>query len=168
MPGELTIERAGSDQIDRLEPLFAALHTHHVRIAPRLAELPARDAADAWARRSAGYERWLSIRGAFALLAVRDGNDVGFALAAPGDGFASWESDGAIADLHDLAVLPAARGAGVGSALLDALDAELAATGITHMRLRVLSANADALRLYRRRALEPVVEVLLGPVRAPR
>jgi ribosomal protein S18 acetylase RimI-like enzyme len=49
----------------------------------------------------------------------------------------------------------AARGAGVGSALLDAVDEELAARGIIGLVIGVMEGNDGARRLYERRGLVP-------------
>jgi ribosomal protein S18 acetylase RimI-like enzyme len=46
-----------------------------------------------------------------------------------------------------------ARGRGLGSALLDAVDDELARRGIADLRIAVMVGYDDALRLYERRGL---------------
>lgn len=56
--------------------------------------------------------------------------------------------------LVDLALLPAWRGQGIGSRLLEELIAE-AEAAVTPLRLRVLS-ESPALRLYRRAGLVPI------------
>jgi ribosomal protein S18 acetylase RimI-like enzyme len=54
-----------------------------------------------------------------------------------------------------LVVAEPARGAGVGSALLDAVDHALGALGITGLVIGVMEGNDDARRLYERRGLVP-------------
>jgi ribosomal protein S18 acetylase RimI-like enzyme len=48
-----------------------------------------------------------------------------------------------------------ARGRGVGSALLDAVDAELARRGIRDLMIGVMEGNDGARRLYERRGFVP-------------
>lgn len=54
-----------------------------------------------------------------------------------------------LVNIHDLAVLPEARGKGVGKALLDAVEAEALKRGAVKITLEVLSGN-PARRLYAR------------------
>jgi ribosomal protein S18 acetylase RimI-like enzyme len=56
-----------------------------------------------------------------------------------------------------LAVLPQWRGQGVGSALLDAVEARLRELRVEDMVISVVTTNDDAMRLYRRRGAEPFV-----------
>ena len=60
--------------------------------------------------------------------------------------------------ISDLWVEPGREGRGVGSALLSALEAAIAQAGHSSARLEVLTANARALALYRRRGYRPVWE----------
>jgi ribosomal protein S18 acetylase RimI-like enzyme len=57
-------------------------------------------------------------------------------------------------------VAPEARGGGVGTALMDALEEHLARLGIADLSIAVMAGNDDALRFYRRRGLVPVELVL--------
>ena len=69
-------------------------------------------------------------------------------------------------EVVSLSVLPAERGAGVGSALLDAADHELAARDVPDLQAAV-AENADALRFYERRGLHPA-ELRLSASARPR
>jgi ribosomal protein S18 acetylase RimI-like enzyme len=62
-----------------------------------------------------------------------------------------------LAELATLAVLPEVRGQGVGSALLDAVEARLRDLGIHDMVIAVVTSNRDAMRLYERRGAVPFV-----------
>jgi ribosomal protein S18 acetylase RimI-like enzyme len=64
------------------------------------------------------------------------------------------------AELYSLSVLPEDRGAGVGTALLDFVDAELARLGILDMSVAVMVGNDDAQRLYEGRGFR-AAEVML-------
>jgi ribosomal protein S18 acetylase RimI-like enzyme len=51
-------------------------------------------------------------------------------------------------------VLPSERRQGIGTALLDAVQAELTASGITALSLFVVARNDEALRFYERHGFE--------------
>ena len=67
----------------------------------------------------------------------------------------TWVSGSRVAEIETLVVSPDARGGGVGSALLDAVDAELAAAGIEDVLIAAFVTNVDAIRLYERRGFRP-------------
>ena len=69
------------------------------------------------------------------------------------------------AELDTLAVLPQSRGSGVGTALLDAVDAALADRAIPNLTVAVMAQNEAAIRLYRRRGLIPgeLIMYRIGP-----
>ena len=58
------------------------------------------------------------------------------------------------AELRHLSVAEGERGNGVGSALLDAMDAELERRGVEDVEIGVDTANDDAVRLYERPRLQ--------------
>ena len=159
----VAIERVGAERIEEMEPLYIALHEHHAAIRPELAGGVARDPADSWRRRRRRYQDWLAQPGAFALLARRaEGAAVGFAVVTVEDGFDSWRCGERIGEVHDIALLPEARGDGLGSELLARVAAELAADGVDYYRLLVLEGNEDAVRFYERAGLGTVVQQMLG------
>ena len=128
---------AGAERIDELEPLWLALHRHHraVSAAPVVADDNA-----SWARRRAWYLEMLAGGEDVVLIAERAGGAVGYAFLhlhhGPDD---TWP---------------------VGTALLDAVDGELAARGVGDLQVAVMAGNAAALRLYERRGLRPAELVL--------
>jgi ribosomal protein S18 acetylase RimI-like enzyme len=158
----VSIERVGAERIEEMGPLYEALHEHHATIRPELAGGPTRGAAESWARRRRRYEGWLAQPGAFALLALRGGTAVGFAVVTVEDGFDSWRCGDPIGEVHDVALLPEARGGGLGSELLARVAAELAAAGVGYYRLLVLDGNDDAVRFYERAGMETVIHQMLG------
>ena len=83
---------------------------------------------------------------AFSLLARLDDRAVGLANCFMGY---STFAAAPLVNIHDLAVLPEARGAGVGKALLQAVEAEALKRGACKITLEVLSGN-PARRLYAR------------------
>jgi ribosomal protein S18 acetylase RimI-like enzyme len=90
----------------------------------------------------------------FALVARDDGEPVGYAFVhvRPGDDD-TWPVGSHIAELVSLAVAPASRGHGVGTALMDAVDAELELRGIADLEVAVMAGNDRARRFYERRGL---------------
>ena len=152
--------------LETLEPLWWSLVEHHAALRP---ELPERSRADSWPRRRAQYERWLASPGSFAVLARRGPGLVGYALVEiqePDETFVT----GPVADVQTLVVAPAERGRGLGTAQLDAVDAELDRAGIRDVLLGVLSGNDAAERFYERRGFVPFVDLLYRrlPGAAPR
>ncbi|MEV6697330.1 GNAT family N-acetyltransferase [Streptomyces sp. NPDC051453] len=69
----------------------------------------------------------------------------------------TWVTGDRIAELQTLAVLPAERGHGIGTLLLDLVDAELDRMGVADLLIGTLAANTGAQRLYERRGLRPVL-----------
>jgi ribosomal protein S18 acetylase RimI-like enzyme len=145
------IAEVGRDRLDDLEPLYAALHVSHRDVsAVTLTEPLSR----AWAARRATYAEHLDAGRALVHVASRDGRPVGYAftiLHAAGDD--TFPLAPGYAELYTLAVLPEARGRGIGTQLLDAVDAALDARGVASLVVAVMAANADAIRLYERRGL---------------
>ncbi|MDQ2639099.1 MAG: GNAT family N-acetyltransferase [Pseudomonadota bacterium] len=68
-------------------------------------------------------------------------------------------------NIHDLAVLPAARGRGIGRALLAAAEAHARATGCCKLTLEVQEDNAPARGLYARYGFRDVTYGASGPTR---
>jgi GNAT superfamily N-acetyltransferase len=155
---DVAVIALGLDHLDELEPLWLQLHAHHQGVAPHLA--PYVDDATSWGERRAHYVDALS-RGGF-LLGGRDGDGrlVAYALVAitserPNAWSDTWEVGDAIAELETLLVLPELRGSGLGTRLLDAVDAELDQRGIEDMLIGAVVTNGDAIRLYERRGFVP-------------
>jgi ribosomal protein S18 acetylase RimI-like enzyme len=152
---EVEIRRLEREQeLGLLEPLWLALHRHH-RGVMRAGTLVADDAVS-WTRRHELYGEWFAAGDALVLLAERAGAPVGYALAhlqeGPDDTFAVGSR---YAELFSLSVAPEARGAGIGTRLLDELDRRLAELGIVDLVVAVMTDNVDALRFYERRGLRP-------------
>ena len=95
--------------------------------------------AERWSAQAIGL--LLALPGHFALLAEAEGVPVAFAM-----GRAAAEE----AEVLTLAVLPAARRAGTGRALMQALMAEAAARGAKALFLEVAEGNRAARALYGR------------------
>lgn len=117
----------------------------------RLAALA--EAPDAFSSRLADWqgegdreERWrarLGIPGSHDLVATLDGLPAGMASGVPGD-------DEGVVDLISMWIAPAARGRGVGDALVGEVVAWAGRVGARTVRLDVHDTNDAAAALYRR------------------
>jgi len=83
--------------------------------------------------------------GAFSLLAFAGEEALGLANCITG--FSTFAAR-PLVNIHDMAVLPEARGKGVGRALMLAVEAEARARGACKITLEVLSGNDTAKGLY--------------------
>ena len=146
------IALAGRDRIDALRPLWLQLHHHHERVSR---VQPFVDDDTSWTMRRRSYEETFD-GGGFALLAEDERGLVGYAMVRIHDGpDDSWDLGDRYGEVWTLVVDEAARGGGVGSALLDAVDDELRSRGISALVIGVMDGNEDAQRLYERRGLVP-------------
>jgi GNAT superfamily N-acetyltransferase len=156
-----------AERLEELQPIWRSLYEHHLALTPYMRER-AREPQEAWEMRSQAEREWLATESqSFVLAARADGGYVGYAFVRvrPGAQFAtSWRASDPLAELSILAVAPSARGAGVGSALLDAVEARLAELGVADMTIDVVAGNEGALRLYERRGAVPFVTQLVQRV----
>jgi len=155
---EVTITRAGAEALDRLRPLWLELHHHHQAVGgPALGPYVGDD--ESWSARRVLYAEFLAGDG-FAVLAERGGELIGYAMVAVKTSAETelddtWRAGKRVADIETLSVAPSARGQGIGSALLDRVDAELEAEGIHDVLIAAFVTNLDAIRLYERRGFRP-------------
>jgi ribosomal protein S18 acetylase RimI-like enzyme len=152
------ITSVGADRLSELEPLWRSLHQHHRSVA----DLPVLADDDlSWQRRRDGYRTLLEGDDAFVLLATAGEAPAGYAVVEirRGDDD-TWPVGAHLAELVSLAVAPDARGQGIGTALMDAVDAELERRGVHDLEVAVMAGNDRALRFYERRGLR-VGELLL-------
>jgi ribosomal protein S18 acetylase RimI-like enzyme len=146
----VTIEEIGPDRVDELRGLWLQLHEHHQAVSP---VQPFVDDETSWALRRRGYVEILS-GGGFALAARVDAELAGYALVKIHDGpDDSWQLGDRYAEVWTLVVDKARRGAGIGSALLDEVDARLERDGIGGLVIGAMVGNEGAIRLYERRGL---------------
>jgi GNAT superfamily N-acetyltransferase len=105
---------------------------------------------------------------AFILLARRDDEVVGYAWVNVEGPDPVWYTGDARAELAHLSVIDGERGAGIGSALMDAVDAELTRRGVEDVEIGVDAANRDAARFYEERGYRPDYQIYYGsPGREP-
>jgi ribosomal protein S18 acetylase RimI-like enzyme len=154
----LTITRAGAEALDRLAPLWLLLHRHHQDVGGE-ALGPYVDDDSSWRARRELYAGFLG-DGGFALLAEREGELIGYAMVALAPVAETlmpdtWRTGERIAEIETLSVAPAARGEGIGSALLERIDTELEAIGVRDVMVGAFVTNAGAIRLYERHGFRP-------------
>ncbi|TGB00985.1 GNAT family N-acetyltransferase [Streptomyces sp. MZ04] len=164
------IRHISADRLDDLEPLWKALHSHHLAVAGHLEALsPSLSPEASWINRRAKYETWLASPDAFLLAAEADADAdadheiVGYAMARvqeqrPG----SWDRAAKTGVLESLSVRADQRGGGVGTRLFEAVRAEFVKRGAREFQLDVIAGNTDAVRFYTRQGLVPYVTTLLG------
>jgi GNAT superfamily N-acetyltransferase len=160
------IEAIAADEIDRLRPLWLALHAHHQQIAPQLA--PYVDDERSWSVRRALYEDVVSERG-FAIVASDDGEDLGYLVGAfePALWPAMFAGAPNVAELETILLRPEWRGRGVGALLFDEFESRIASAGYTDAVIGVLPGNDVAEALYRARGFTPTIVLLTRFQRPP-
>jgi GNAT superfamily N-acetyltransferase len=158
---DITFTVHGADCIDRLEPLWLCLFDHH--LATGNAGFPAVSRDQTWPLRRRFYqETFDEDETAFVLLAERDGQPVGYAVCRRHEGWDdTWETGDWVGEVETLVVRPEARGAGVGTALLDAAEGELGRRGAHDIRIAVMAGNDQAMEFYRRRGMSPTITYLM-------
>lgn len=165
-----TIVEVPPERLHTLAPLWRALYDHHNSLAPHLHDRVV-PFEQAWATRRELEREWLSEEPQSFALAAKDAEapdaaeaylGYAFVRVRSGEGFAvSWNTSRPLADLVTLVVAPAARGCGVGSLLLDAVEARLLELGVQDMTIAVITTNVDAARLYERRGAVPFLTQLV-------
>ena len=151
--------RAGdAADLDAVAPLWTAVHHQHKQVMPKLAPYVSDD--ETWRMRRALYEALLGKPDTLLLLALLDDRAVGYGLAHILDRDETWVADTwvtgpRIGEIESLSVVPELRGSGIGSEMLDRLEAHLHEQGVDDLILGALPDNTDAVRLYERRGFRP-------------
>ncbi len=158
MTGELEVRQGCIDDLASLEPLWVSVHHRHMEAMPELA--PYVDDRTTWTHRSALYSQLLDKPDTILLLAELAGSRVGYGLAhvlALEDTWVAdtWVTGRRIGEIESVGVLPAFRGRGIGTRLLDMLEAHFAEIGVDDVMLGVLPGNLAAVGLYERRGFQP-------------
>jgi len=166
MSTEHEIVELTREEIDRVAPLFKRLVEFHREVVE--GAWPVREEEAAWAIRRRQYERWLGEGSARMLVAVPAGDPgaapLGYAVISVKPSMASWDVGERVGEIETLAVAEGARGAGIGSMLIEACRDRLRAEGVSHWAVGVVEANRDATRLYERAGFRPYYRELLGEV----
>lgn len=165
MTDDITIEQLDPADIEQVAPLWKAL-LDHIAMLPD-AIVPIRPFEESWPLERA--EMLEALRGdAFALVARRDDAVVGYAYVGIEGPDPVWYTGDSRAELIHLSVADGERGAGVGTALMDAMDAELERRGVEDVEIGVDTANHDAMRFYEGRGYRHDFHIFYGtPGRKP-
>ena len=151
--------RVGSAaDLDLVESLWLAVHHRHIESMPEMA--PYIDDTETWRARRKLYEELLAKSDTLLLLAIVDDEPIGYGLTHVMPVAGSWLEDtwrtgDRVGEIESLSVLPAYRGTGLGSELLERLEAHLHELDVDDMILGALAGNTDAIRLYQRRGYRP-------------
>jgi ribosomal protein S18 acetylase RimI-like enzyme len=164
MTSDYDVVVADATRLDDVGPLFQAMVEHHRLVAGE--DWPVRDADAAWDRRRRQYDAWLAGDRAWLLLAVSQaapaGPPAGYAMARLTEPGPSWDLGEVVGELESLAVADHARGAGIGTRLLDAARELLRAQGARYWSVGVVEANDGAVRLYERSGFRSFYREMLG------
>jgi ribosomal protein S18 acetylase RimI-like enzyme len=155
----VTIEPLDAGQIAALEPLWRTL-IDHIRDLGSVVEIVPHE--QSWPRRRAIYEELLADGASFALGARRAGRLIGYAMVHVGPPDAVWYTGGRYAELTSLCVAADERGGGLGTALLDAVEAGLAERGLDQYVIGVDTVNPGAQRFYERRGFRDGFHLMYG------
>ena len=151
----VAIETVAPGEIDTLAPLWHSLHAHHQAVAPALGPFVPREASWGAARRMLGS----AAREGMLLRAGPPEAPLGMACVSISRDDPlwadTWTTGRDVAEVKLLAVDESARGEGIGTALLDAVDGRLAAAGVHDQAIGAIEPNAGAIRLYERRGFRP-------------
>lgn len=160
---DIRIRRGTVDDLDALGPLWVGVHHQHQASMPELA--PYVTDEETWTERRKLYAEVLAKPDTILLLAYDDAVAerpalVGYGLAhvlVTADTWIAdtWRRGDRIGEIESLAVSPSHRGHGIGTALLEQLEAALAAIGVEDLILGVVAGNVAAQRLYARRGYLP-------------
>jgi len=155
----VVIEPLDPAAIDELAPLWAAL-LDHVAALPGVL-VPVRPSDESWPLERREMLEALAAD-AFVLVARRAGRALGYAFVVVEGPDPVWYTGASHAHLAALTVAAEARGAGIGSALLDAMDEELARRGVEDVEIGVDTGNEAAARLYESRGYRPDFRIYYG------
>jgi ribosomal protein S18 acetylase RimI-like enzyme len=165
MPPTIAVRRVEPAPLDDLEHLWLSLHHHHqvtTNVVPIL-----RDDTLSWRLRRAWYTRMIERENGFVVVAYDANAPVGYAFVRVHEGPDDTIDFGARwGQVVTLSVLPSHRGAGVGTAIMDEVDRQLAAIGVDNVEIDVMQGNDRARAFYERRGYV-VGQVYLFKVGAP-
>jgi ribosomal protein S18 acetylase RimI-like enzyme len=160
MSPDLRFVFGGEELIDEVEALWLALFDHHLAVGN--GGLPAIDRSESWPLRRQVYAGLFADPRTFALLAYREEQAVayvvGHVFAGPDD---TWPTGDLIGEIETLSVLPAERGQGLGTALLDLAEARLAELGAECIFIKTIKDNEGAHRFYQARGMTPVITTFI-------
>jgi ribosomal protein S18 acetylase RimI-like enzyme len=159
---EFEIALSSVAHVDELKALWLQMLSHHRELVG--GEFPIRRAEPSWEQARRDYRDWLADDAGILLIARDEGSSdpLGYAVCRLIDGGATFDLGAVRGDVDSLVVREEARGRGIGTALLDAVRAELVHRGVAYWSIGVLARNSEAARLYNRVGFRPWTQELLG------
>jgi GNAT superfamily N-acetyltransferase len=158
---EMTVRKAGREEIASVEPLWIALYHHYASLLPTLAGLPVRSAEESWKRRRAMYERWLADDDGFLVIVEIDNRLVAYAAVHIGAGLSVWQTGERVGIWETMSVLPEMGGQGIGTAIADAVLLELRERGITELMGKTTEGNVGGRDFFMQKGGIPINTVML-------
>lgn len=161
---EPMIDVLAAHDIDRLRPLWLQLQAHHRQVGSHLeAVAPMRAPEDTWRVRRDLYVEWLRSPLTRAFTAGGGDRLLGYAMVRVAESPGSWQWGERVGVLETLVVDAAARGAGIGQALVSAARDHLAQHDVQVMNISVLAGNDAALHFYEREGATAFVRTVVMP-----
>lgn len=158
----IEIVRGDASRIDELEPLWCALREHQGSVTEHWG--PLRPPAESWRRRRQMYADILAEDGSLHL-ALDRGRIVGHAICEREEGRSpTWEWPRSFLAIVDVVVLPEARGKGIGTRLLEAIEADARERGVDAVDLMVAAPNEQARGFYERHGFRADLVTYRKPV----
>jgi ribosomal protein S18 acetylase RimI-like enzyme len=146
--------RFGREELlEEVGPLWLSMLAHHRAVYD--GGLPVIAPEVSWPRRRAYYATLLARPEAVIIVVSRAGELVGYCVAHVHPGLDdTWPTGELAGEIDSVAVVAAERGAGIGTLLMDAAEAHLAAYGAVDVMLEVLPGNASSMAFYQRRGMK--------------
>lgn len=137
--------------LDEVAELWKSLVRHHYAVGPSISRVgepigPERS----WLARRRQYATWSREPGWLLLVAERDGEVVGYAAARITPSASAWDFGDRVGRLETLAVAPADRSHGLGTAIVNEVRRHWRDAGVRAATVTVIAGNDDALRFYER------------------
>src|SRR5664280_1749400 len=165
MTDEIAIMKLDPAGIDDVGPLWKALMDHVTALPDAL--VPVRPSEESWVLERAKMLEALA-GDAFVLVTRRGDEPIGYAFVTIDGPDPVWYTGDSRAELAHLVVAEGERGNGVGSALLDAVDARARRRGVEDVEIGVDTGNEGAARLYESRGYRADFRIFYGsPGRKP-
>lgn len=162
---EHRIVKLGVGDVDLVEGLWKELFGHHRELTGET--YPLRDPETSWQRRRAQYIEWLESGEGHLFVVPGEGAEqapLGYAFLRVGSSGPTWNLGDKVGDLESLSVTAAARGLGVGSALIAHCRARLKELGATWWSVTVIADNPRAAELYEREGFRPFWQSMIAPI----
>jgi ribosomal protein S18 acetylase RimI-like enzyme len=153
------------DEIGSLRTVMLSMHEAERQVQPALGHAPVRTDDDFWNLYTARFPGWFHNGDGFCIAARSpEGEILGHVFGVVKEGDIGFDSGDEIGYIEDIAVIEGARGAGLGSVLLDAARSRFAERGLRSFKLSTVPGNNDARRFYARHGLKPAAQLLIGEV----